>query len=165
VQAFVKNYLHDLLQRLILSDHIGKETKETWVKFVERYEVSNHLGHHICGPSVAVYNNSDFDLITRIIHNEVKKWTEGESLHHVAVLVTTSFLKERLSQLMTMKEIPVCDVGNQMNAVVLDFGHKAYSYEWPVVISVSCPNDFSFSSNYVMFTRAVSRLVVITSCN
>ena len=165
VQAFVKNYLHDLLQRLILSDHIGKETKETWVKFVERYEVSNHLGHHICGPSVAVYNNSDFDLITRIIHNEVKKWTEGESLHHVAVLVTTSFLKERLSQLMTMKEIPVCDVGNQMNAVVLDFGYKAYSYEWPVVISVSCPNDFSFSSNYVMFTRAVSRLVVITSCN
>ena len=165
VQAFVKTSLQELLQRLMLFKHIEKETKEMWVNFVARYDVSNHLGHHVCGPSVAVFRDSDLENITGIIQMEVKKWTNGDSmsLHHVAVLVTSPFLKERLSHLMAVEEIPICDVGSQENAVVLDFGHKALSYEWPVVITVSWSDDVKFSSGYIMFTRAVSRLVVMTS--
>ena len=163
VQAFAKKSLQDLLQRLMLLEHMEKETKESWVNFVERYDVSNHLGHHVCGPSVAVYEDSDLDLITGVIEMEVKRWTNRGLLRHVAVLVTSLFLKERLSRLMAMKEIPVCDIGSQENAVVLDFGHKAHSYEWPVVIAVSCFDDVKFFSSYIMFTRAVSRLVVMTS--
>lgn len=165
VQAFVKKSLLDLLQRLELPrfDHIGKETKEIWTQFVKNYDVSNHLGHHVCGPSVTVFENSDFDFITQVVQNEINKWAESDSLYRVAVLVTTSFPKERLGHLMVQKGIAVCDIAdNQKNAVVLDFGHKAHSYEWPVVVAISWFNN-DLSSNYIMFTRAVSRLVVITS--
>ena len=165
VQAFVKKSLFDLLQRLKLPrfDHIKKETKEIWTQFVENYDVSNHLGHHICGPSVTVVKNSDFDFITQVIQNEINTWAESDSLHRVAVLVTASFPKELLGHLMAQKGIAVCDIAdNQKKAVVLDFGHKAHSYEWPVVVAISWfRNDLS--SNYIMFTRAVSRLVVITN--
>ena len=164
VQAFVKKSLLGLLQRLNLPqcDHIKQETKQLWVYFAKNYDVSNYLGHHVCGPSVTVYKNPDFDFITHVIRNEVTKWTEGDSLHHVAVLFTTSFPKEKLSHLMTEKGIPVCDIDNQKNAVVLDFGHKAHSYEWPVVVAISWFND-DLVTNYIMFTRAVSRLIVITT--
>ena len=163
VQEFVKVSLLDLLQRLKLPrfDFIGKETKEIFTQFVENYDVSNHLGHHICGPSVQVVNvmNSDLDFISQVVQNEIHKW--ADSLHYVAVLVTTSFLKERLSHLMSQKGIAVCDVAdNQKNAVVLDFGHKAHSYEWPVVVAISWFNN-DLSSKYTMFTRAISRLVVV----
>lgn len=165
VQEFVKVSLLDLLQRLKLPrfDHIEKETKEIFTQFVENYDVSNHLGHHICGPSVIVVNviNSDLDFISQVAQNEISKWAESNSLHYVAVLVTTSFPKERLGHLMSQKGIAVCDIAdNQKNAVVLDFGHKAHSYEWPVVVAISWFNN-DLSSKYTMFTRAVSRLVVI----
>lgn len=164
VQVFVKKSLLDLVQRLNLPryDHIGKETKEIWKYFAQNYDVSNHLGHHICGPSVTVFKNLDFDFITQVVQNEIRSWAESDSLHHIAVLLTTSFPKENLSHLMAQKGIPVCDINSQKNAIVLDFGHKAHSYEWPVVVAISgCNNDLS--CNYIMFTRAVSRLVVITS--
>lgn len=169
VQAFVKKTLLGLLQRLNLPlyDHIEAETKEIWVKFVERYDVSNHLGHHICGPPVTVFKtDSDLDFIIQIIQNEITKWAQSESLDHVAALVANSFPKELLSHLMTEKGIPVREVDRNQteNAVVLDFGHKAHSYEWPVVVAISWSSD-DLASNYIMFTRAVSRLVVITSGN
>ena len=64
---------------------------------------------------------------------------------------------------MIRKEIKVCDVNNiKRNAVVLDFGRNAHSYEWRVVVAISWLND-ELASNYLMFTRAVSRLVVITT--
>ena len=164
VQGFVKESLEDMLQRLMLLEHIDKETKQTYTHFVKRYDVSNHIGHRICGPSVSVLRNLDLDGICRMIKIEVSRWATEDSLDRVAVLVATTFLKERLSQLMTMEMIPVCNVGSQTNAVVVDFGHKAHSYEWPVVIAISCSNDHRFSSdNYLMFTRAITRLVVITS--
>lgn len=167
VQEFVKVSLLDLLQRLKLPrfDHIGKETKEIFTQFVENYDVSNHLGHHICGPSVIVVpvKNSDFDFITQVVQDEINKWAGSDSLHRVAVLVTKSFPKERLGYLMAQKGIAVCDIAdNQKNAVVLDFGHRAHSYEWPVVVAISWFNN-DLSSNYIMFTRAVSRLVLMTS--
>ena len=68
-----------------------------------------------------------------------------------------------MSHLITQKGIAVCDIAdNQKNAVILDFGHKAHSYEWPVVVAISWFNN-DLSSFYTMFTRAVSRLVVITN--
>lgn len=165
VKAFVKKSLVDLVDELKLSryDHIAKETKDIWIYFAQNYDVSNHLGHHICGPSVTLFNNSDLDFITQVVQNEIKHWAENDSLRRVAVLFTTSFPKESLSRLMDQKGIPVCDIhDSQKNAVVLDFGHKAHSYEWSVVVAISWSNN-DLSSNYIMFTRAVSRLVVITT--
>ena len=165
VQHFVKKALGALVQtiQLPLFDHIEKETKEIMVQFEERYDVSHHLGHHICGPSVTVFQNSDFNFITEVIQDEVKNWTKGGSLHQVAILLPRAFPKEQLTHVMAEKEIPVCDIGKPKNAVVLDFAHKAYSYEWPVVVAISwSPN---LTSNYTMFTRAVSKLVVVTSGN
>ena len=163
VQAFVKKTLMDLLQKIELPrfDHLERETREILTKFVERYDVSNYLGHRICGPSVTVFQATGFEFITQIIQEEVKMWTNEDSLHHVAVLLTDSVSKEHLSSAIARREIPVCDIGDQKNAVALDFASKALSYEWPVVIAIS--GSPHLSSNYTMFTRAVARLVVITS--
>ena len=161
VQAFVKKTLVDLLQKMKLPPG---ETGEILTNFVKRYDVSNYLGHRICGPSVTVLHATDSEIITQIIQEEVKMWTNEDSLHHVAVLLTDSVSKEHLSQLssaIASREIPVCDIGAQKNAVALDFASKALSYEWPVVIAIS--GSPHLSSNYTMFTRAVARLVVITS--
>lgn len=166
VQGFVKKSLEDLLKGLMLLEHIDKETKQKWTQFVERYDVSNHIGHRICGPSVSVFRDLDLDAICQMIQTEVSKWASEDFLDRVAVLVATTFPKERLSQLMTTKMIPVCEVGSQTNAVVIDFGHRAHSYEWPVVVAISSSKVHRFSDNYIMFTRAITRLVVITSrCN
>ena len=163
VQAFVKKTLMDLPQKIELPrfDHLERETREILTKFVERYDVSNYLGHRICGPSVTVFQATGFEFITQIIQEEVKMWTNEDSLHHVAILLTDSVSKEHLSSAMARREIPVCDIGDQKNAVALDFASKALSYEWPVVIAISASPHLS--SNYTMFTRAVARLVVITS--
>ena len=142
-------------------DHLKRETREILTKFVERYDVSNYLGHRICGPSVTVIQATDFEFMTQIIQKEVKMWTNENSLHHVAVLLTDSVSKEHLSSAIARREIPVCDIGDQKNAVALDLASKALSYEWPVVIAIS--GSPHLSSNYTMFTRAVARLVVITS--
>ena len=158
IQAFVKKTLEDLLQKMKLPPG---ETREVLTKFVERYDVSNYLGHRICGPSVTVFQATGFEFITQIIQEEVKMWTNEDSLHHVAILLTDSVSKEHLSSAMARREIPVCDIGDQKNAVALDFASKALSYEWPVVIAIS--GSPHLSSNYTMFTRAVARLVVITS--
>ena len=162
VQAFVKKILMDLLQKMELPpfDQLERETREILTNFVERYDVSNYLGHRICGPSVRVFQVTDFEFITQIIQKEVKRWTNEDSLHHVAVLLTDSVSKEHLSSAIARREIPVCDIGDQKNAVTLDFASKALSYEWPVVIAIS--GSPHLSSNYTMFTRAVARLVVIT---
>ena len=163
VQAFVKKTLMDLLQKMELPrfDHLERETREILTNFVKRYDVSNYLGHRICGPSVIVLHATDSEFITQIIQEEVKMWTNEDSLHHVAVLLTDSVSKEHLSSAIARREIPVCDIGDQKNAVALDFASKALSYEWPVVIAIS--GSPHLSSNYTMFTRAVARLVVITS--
>ena len=164
VQEFVKESLLESLPRF---DHIGKKTKEMFTQFVARYDVSNHLGHHICGPSVTVVNvkNSDLDFISQVVQNEIDEWTGSDSLHCVAVLVTTSFPKEQLGHLMAQKGITVCGIAdNHKNAAVLDFGHKAHSYEWPVVVAIPWFNN-DLGSNYTMFTRAVSRLVVLKNEN
>ena len=158
VQAFVKKTLEDLLQKMKLP---RGETREVLTKFVKRYDVSNYLGHRICGPSVTVLHATDSEFISQIIQEEVKMWTNEDSLHHVAVLLTDSVSKEHLSSAIARREIPVCDIGDQKNAVALDFASKALSYEWPVVIAIS--GSPHLSSNYTMFTRAVARLVIITS--
>lgn len=167
VQAFAKKSLLQLSGRLDHTQfvHIEQKTKELFCSFAERYDVSNHLGHHVCGPPVLVVENSDLDFIANVIEYEVNKWTASDSLvlHQFAVLFNSSFPKEDLTHLMTQKRIPVCDVNNRKrNAVVLDFGRNAHSYDWPVVVAISWFND-ELVSNYIMFTRAVVRLVAITT--
>ena len=74
VQAFVKKTLMDLLQKMELPrfDHLERETREILTNFVKRYDVSNYLGHRICGPSVIVVHATDSEFITQIIQEEVK---------------------------------------------------------------------------------------------
>lgn len=163
LQLFIKKSLKDLFEKVMLLEHIDDGTKQSWGKWVRRFEVSNHLGHHICGPSVAQPPTASLDEVVEIIAKEINMWTTQDCLHRVAVLVSTTFLKENLSQLMTLKGISFCDVGHKTNAVVLDYGHKAHSYEWPIVIAVSNGIDNRLCINYIMLTRAITRLVVIKS--
>ena len=160
---FMKKALKELFEKVMLLEHIDEETKQSWDRWVRCYEGSNHLGHRVCGPSVAVRTVTSLDDVVEIIATEISNWTTKDCLHRVAVLVTTKFPKENLSQRMKMKGIPFCDIGYQTNKVVLDYGHKAHSYEWPIVIAVSNCNDNSLSAKYIMLTRGVTRLVDVTS--
>ena len=48
VQGFVKNSLEDMLKKALPLEHIDEKTKRTWIEFVERYDISNYLGHRVC---------------------------------------------------------------------------------------------------------------------
>lgn len=47
--------------------------QQSWGRWVRRYEVSNHLGHHICGPSVAEFQDAYLDDVVEIIATEINK--------------------------------------------------------------------------------------------
>lgn len=126
-----------------------------------------HLGHQICGPSVTELTISK-ENITQVIKKEILDWARDGGVYSyqkVAVLVTpylkknNLFSKEELLGYMQSERIPFCNLGDDENAVVLDYGNQVYSYEWPVVIAIcSKVNDLS---NYLMFSRAITRLVVL----
>ena len=164
LQTFMKKSLEDLIKKVESLEHISEEEKQSWGRWVRRYEGSNHLGHHICGPPVLpVLQSVCLDEVVEIIATEIRKWKKEDHLDHIAVLVTTTFLKDNLSQRMTLQGLPFCNIGHQTNAVVLDYAHKAHSYEWPIVIAILHCNDNSLFTNYIMLTRAMVRLVVIKS--
>ena len=138
VKSYIKKPLEDLSEKVKLKP-TSEEEKQPWGRWVTRYEGSNQLGHHICGPSIKEVQDACLDDVVKIITTEINRWTTKDLdwRDRVAVLVTTSFPKENLSQLMTLKGLACCDIGHQTNAaVVLDYGHKAHSYDWPVVIAI-----------------------------
>ena len=94
LQLFIKNSLKDLFEKVILLEHIDDGTKQSWGRWVRRYEVSNHLGHHICGPFVEEFQDAYLDEVVEIIATEINKWTTQDCLHRVAVLVSTTFLRK-----------------------------------------------------------------------
>ena len=124
-----------------------------------------YLGHHICGPSVTKMHISctcPKDM-SQVIKHEIESWVkDGEvyTFHKVAVLVTPELhmLREFLGDELKEEDIPVCEAGDNCNGVVLVAGDCCHSYEWPVVIAICARNA---GLNYLMFSRAVTRLVVL----
>lgn len=124
-----------------------------------------YLGHHICGPSVTEMSIpvTCVEGLSHVIKNEIESWAkDGEvfTFHKVAVLVTPELvlLWESLADGFRLEGIPVCEAGDNCNGVVWEFGDFSHSYEWPVVIAICTRNA---ELNYLMFSRAVTRLVVL----
>ena len=124
-----------------------------------------YLGHHICGPSVTEMSTPSphsKDML-QVIKREIETWAKDGKVYtfqKVAVLVMfeLSELKESLDYEMRKEDIPVCEPGDNCNGVVLELGDHSHSYEWPVVIAICTRNA---PVNYLMFSRAVTRLVVL----
>ena len=122
-----------------------------------------YLGHHICGPSVTEIHHARLRDILQVIKHEIKSWAkDGEvySFHKVAILLTHGLvrLKKFLGNYLWQKGFLTCRVGSNYSRVVVDYGELSHSYEWPVVIAICTRNA---ELNYLMFSRAVTRLVVL----
>ena len=120
-----------------------------------------NLGHQICGPSVKVlYLEENFRAANcaKLIKEEIEGW---KNYNDVAVLVSSDFSQKELFDSLSNFGIPVCNVGSNEIAVVIDSVVNIHSYQWPFVIVVSKFNSECYVQNYTMFTRAVAKLVVI----
>lgn len=124
------------------------------------------IGHHICGPEVTeerrTYETSKEHLehCMHIIKSELSEWLkveEGECYYcKVAILVEVPEWVDELSSPMKEQGIPVCSIGDVKNAVVLDCGDRALSFEWPIVIAI-CQSK----RNFVAKSRAIVRLRIL----
>lgn len=124
------------------------------------------IGHHICGPEVTeerrTYDTSKERLehCMHIIKSELSEWLkveEGECYYcKVAILVEVPEWVDELSSPMKEQGIPVCSIGDVKNAVVLDCGDRALSFEWPIVIAI-CQSK----RNFVAKSRAIVRLRIL----
>lgn len=124
------------------------------------------IGHHICGPEVTeerrTYETSKERLehCMHIIKSELSEWLkveEGECYYcKVAILVEVPEWVDELSSPMKEQGIPVCSIGDVKNAVVLDCGDRALSFEWPIVIAI-CQSK----RNFVAKSRAIVRLRIL----
>ena len=78
--------------------------------------------------------------------------------YKVAVLLEAGTCPiDKLSSFLEKEGIPVCCIGSTENAVVVDEGDNARSYEWPVVIVVCMMPEVV----YIPSSRAVTRLTII----
>lgn len=124
------------------------------------------IGHHICGPEVIeerrTFETSKERLehCMHIIKGELSEWLkveEGECCYcKVAILVEVPEWIDELSSPMKEQRIPVCSIGDVRNAVVLDCGDRALSFEWPIVIAI-CQSK----RNFVAISRAIARLRIL----
>ena len=124
------------------------------------------IGHHICGPEVIeerrTFETSKERLehCMHIIKGELSEWLkvkEGECYYcKVAILVEVPEWVDELSSPMKEQGIPVCSIGDVRNAVVLDCGDRALSFEWPIVIAI-CQSK----RNFVAKSRAMARLRIL----
>ena len=146
--------IHDFVQdHLIKSDMSRPEGATAFDSF--------KLGHQICEPSVTIKDlkeNFSAENCAQIIHDEIKDWPK---YNDVAVLVSSAFSQQELFVHLLFLGIPVCSIGSNENAVVIDSVVNIHSYQWPFVVVVSNSNPKYFVQNYIMFTRAVAQLVVI----
>ena len=122
-----------------------------------------YLGHHICGPSVTKIRHARLFGILKVIKHEIESWAkDGEvyNFHKVAILFARGldWLRKFLGNYLWDEGTLVCRVGSNYNRVVMDHGELSHSYEWPVVIAICTRNA---ELNYLMFSRAVTRLVVL----
>ena len=126
------------------------------------------IGHRVGGYQVQEVETDSLKKVLESILGEVH--VKRQKLKEVAVLVTSDWMLEDLSSMCKNVGIPLCAVGEAKDALVLDHGGKAHSFEWPVVIAV-CEKglhrdaDSSMLKYYhalwfLIFSRAVVKLVV-----
>ena len=126
------------------------------------------IGHRVGGHQVEEVETNSLKKVLESILGEVH--VNRQKLKEVAVLVTSDWMLEDLSSMCKNVGIPLCAVGEAKDALVLDHGGKAHSFEWPVVIAV-CEKglhhdpDSSMLKYYhalwfLIFSRAVVKLVV-----
>ena len=126
------------------------------------------IGHRFGGYQVMEVETDSLKKVLESILGEVH--VKRQKLKEVAVLVTSDWMLEDLSSMCKDEGIPLCAVGEAKDALVLDHGGKAHSFEWPVVIAV-CEKglhrypDSSMLKYYhalwfLIFSRAVVKLVV-----
>lgn len=146
--------IHDFVQEYLSKAGISRPEGATALSSIK-------LGHQICGPPVKVLKsqgNFTAENCATLIKEEIKGWP---NYNDVAVLVSSAFSHEELFDNPRLSGIPVCKVGSDENAVVIDSVDRIHSYQWPFVIVVSNSNPKYSVQNYTMFTRAVVKLVVI----
>lgn len=146
--------IHDFVQEYLSKAGISRPEGATALSSIK-------LGHQICGPPVKVLNfkgNFIAKNCATLIKEEIKGWP---NYNDVAVLVSSAFSQTELFVNLLLSGIPVCKVGSDENAVVIDSVDRIHSYQWPFVIVVSNSNPEYSVQNYTMFTRAVAKLVVI----
>ena len=137
--------------------------------FAEKYwYLPQHLGHHVCGPQVnphieeKVSLDVDPDFYFKIIDREINQWAKVDDTYEfnrVAILVPDQKWIDGLSAHFQEKEFPICRIGDDKGAVVLDLMEHAQSYEWSVVIAIC--DKLLDGIEYVPFSRAVTRLVTV----
>ena len=126
------------------------------------------IGHRVGGCQVEEVETDSLKKVLESILGEVH--VKRQKLKEVAVLVTSDWMLEDLSSMCKNVGIPLCAVGEAKDALVLDHGGKAHSFDWPVVIAV-CDrglhrNKASYKLKcyhalwFLMFSRAVVKLVV-----
>ena len=127
------------------------------------------IRHRVGGYQVEEVETDSLKKVLENILREVR--ANRQKLKDVAVLVTSDWMLRDLSSMCKDEGIPLCAVGEAKDALVLDHGGKAHSFEWPVVIAV-CEtglhhyNQGSYMLKYyhalwfLMFSRAVVKLVV-----
>lgn len=146
--------IHDFVQEHLSKAGISRPEGATALSSIK-------LGHQICGPPVKVLNfkgNFIAENCATLIKEEIEGWP---NYNDVAVLVSSAFSQKELFVNLLFSGIPVCKVGSDENAVVIDSVDRIHSYQWPFVIVVSNSNPEYSVQNYTMFTRAVAKLVVI----
>lgn len=107
-------------------------------------------------------NNAGRLVYLKFILKEINEQAkEGNRFYHnrVFILVPGQKWIDELSPHLKDERVPVCTIGEDEDAVILDHMVHARSFEWPVVIVISYA-DFS-RIGYVLFSRAVTRLVII----
>ena len=146
--------IHDFVQEYLSKAGISRPEGATAVDSI-------NLGHQIRGPPVKVLNleeNFSAANCAKLIKEKIEGWT---NYNDIAVLVSSAFPQRELFDCLSNFGIPVCNVGSNENAVVIDSVVKIHSYQWLFVIVVSKSNPEYSVQNYTMFTRAVAKLVVI----
>ena len=72
-------------------------------------------------------------LLAPMVKGVIRRDSDMRSQNKIAVLVT-----EHEHPYLQAEGIPVCAVGENADAIVVDHGGRARSYEWPVVIAIVC---------------------------
>ena len=157
VCEFVKEFAHKTgiySQRLISKQAYYHSQGDVTPSLKEDWQVK--IGHHIGGLPVEEIETGSLGTVVTNIFSEVQQWTRKE----IAVLVTDDWILEDLSPLCKWLGIPLCAIGEDKDALVLDHGGKSHSFEWPVVIAV-CGSESHPELRYLTFSRAVVKLVVV----
>ena len=152
-------YLKEQRYKIEHGDDVPPFLKEAW---------QGMIGHRIGGWQVEEVETDSLKKVLESILGEVH--VTRQKLKEVAVLVTSDWMLEDLSSMCKNEGISLCAVGEAKDALVLDHGGKAHSFEWPVVIAV-CERGLHRNQDknmlqyyhalwFLMFSRAVVKLVV-----